>query len=544
MFFIILALCTSAFAATAKKAAKTAKTAPMKTQEMLDTEVDITFFDVPVSTLAVGLSEAFGLNLAMSPGDLSKQITVNLKQTKLRDVLNRIGILADLSWRIEEGTLVFAPRGKWGDEPQNAYATGTFTLKTRNVADVMDIIKSGTEHLSGDIKLQEDLISNTIIVSAPKNIFPSVIRVIEGIDSPVDQVMIDVIFLEARVENDESGGFAWSWNKLESTIDADSGFFHGSLTRNAIELTTQISSAVSKGKAKVLNSSRILVQSGIEATLNSGEETPVVTAGENGPVTEFKSTGVQLTIKPIVRGNKQIFMELAPTFSEVTGTVKTQMTEAPITSNRSVKTQATLRHGEWFVIGGLMRERVTSSGQGVPLLKDIPLVGGLFKSSTESKSRTQTIVLIRPLLRGENIPPSVAGSFVPGDDLNNVITETVGEFKKDDLSDRQSDAGDEYSQKKFEELYIQYFKTESGQEPVAPEASSSPEDKTPAGGESIGKAPVLQAPPAPSKKEPSPAPAKPSEPPAPSQQPPESKAPSSGGGTQWASDPGIGITIK
>lgn len=463
VLLILFGVCEESFAAAAKKSGKTAKTAGMRTQEMLETEVDITFFDVPVSTLAVGLSEAFGLNLAMSPGELSQQITINLKQTKLRDVLNRIGILADLSWKVEDGTLMFSPRGKWHDDPQNAFVTGTFTLKTRNVADIKELVESGTERLGGEISIKEDLITNTLLVTAPRHVYNSVAKIIEGIDRPVDQIMIDVIFLEARVEDNESGGFAWSWNKIESTIDADSGFFHGSLTRSAIELTTQISSAVSKGKAKVLNSSRILVQSGVEATLNSGEETPVVTAGENGPVTEFKSTGVQLTVKPIVRGNKQIYMELAPTFSEVTGTVKTAMTEAPITSNRSVKTNATLRHGEWFVIGGLMRERITNSSSGVPLLKDIPLVGGLFKSSSESKSRTQTIVLIRPMLRGENIPAESVGSFVPGDaklDLNNIIIDTVGDLKSDPISKEQSRIGDDHSQARFEELYHQYFSTE------------------------------------------------------------------------------------
>jgi len=372
--------------------------AKKSTSEKLAASVEMSFHDAPAHAVLLALSEVFELNLAMSPGDLSSNVTLNIRGRSLSNVLDNLSVLADFEWNIEDDTIVVVQSSKV--KPISDVRV-SHSFMYRNASDMVERATELVGRIVPEKVVTVDEGANSITVSTPPKHAREVLSILESMDMRVPGVFVDVVFLETRADDNESGGFAWAWKELTTTISespSSGGFFAGGqLVRKSLDITTQISSAVSDGSAKVLNSTRILVESGAEATLHSGENTPVITNNpETGPKTEYKDTGVRLTVKPVVRGNGDIYMKMIPSFSEVTGMVKTQMTEAPVTSERTVSTEAVLANGEWFVIGGLIRDRKTSSESGIPLLKDLPLLGTLFKSATSSSSRTQTVILIRP----------------------------------------------------------------------------------------------------------------------------------------------------
>lgn len=462
-FLLLLILFISIFTDTSYAGNKGGKNFPKNVNDALEAKIDISFQETPISMIFTGLSEVLGMNIAMNPGSLSQNLTISMKGVKLKEILDHVALLSDMSWKISGNTLIIADKMKIPDMNEDLISN-TIRLNNRNVDEVAQIAKDNMAHIES-LNFIQDKKTNSLYVTSKRKDMPLVMSSVRKIDeTPADQMMIDVIFLEARVNKDESGGLSWKWDSLTFSLPEKVGvknFFQGPITKSAMDIEMGISSAVSSGKAKVLNSTRILVQSGTSAKLSSGEETPIITNDlEKGPSTEFKSTGVQLSVEPYVRGDGNIYMKLTPSFSEVTGTVKTQMTEAPIVSNRSVETETVLRDGEWFVIGGLMRERVSSAGTGLPTLKDLPLVGGLFKGSTESVSRTQTIIFIRPILKGTNIPPRIAAEFSPDHEVNDIIVDNMIGVKhnNDKVGDYvQQQKENAVHQEKFDSLYKQYI---------------------------------------------------------------------------------------
>ncbi len=107
---------------------------------------------------------------------------------------------------------------------------------------------------------------------------------------------------------------------------------------------------------------------------------------------EFIQTGVNLQIKPYIKNSEWVEMELKPSYSEITGLAT--HTDIPILSNRSLETIVNVKNGSTILLAGLFYEKELKMRKGVPLLMDIPLLGGLFSSSIQQKQQTEIIFIL------------------------------------------------------------------------------------------------------------------------------------------------------
>ncbi len=152
------------------------------------------------------------------------------------------------------------------------------------------------------------------------------------------------------------------------------------------------------GLAVVLARPNITAVSGQPAEFFSGVEIPVPTVAEGGTVgTEYRQTGVSLTFTPTVLDNDQISLTVQPRIREVAaGGANIFGAFVPNINERSAATTVELGDGESIAIAGLYRRTTGSSNTGIPLLKDIPVWGGLFRSTRDTDRSVELIIVVTP----------------------------------------------------------------------------------------------------------------------------------------------------
>ncbi|MFD2055884.1 type II and III secretion system protein family protein [Mesorhizobium calcicola] len=196
---------------------------------------------------------------------------------------------------------------------------------------------------------------------------------------------------------------------LLSGLLSNSSPFGALITRvidNNIKVDLIIEALESKGAVRMLANPNLTTLSGEEASFNAGGEVPIRTLDKDGQIfITYKQFGVNLVFTPVVLDDGKIHMRLAPEVSDLTG-----FTSAgdPIFTNRKLETVVELRDGQSFAVGGLLSSKTSKLQDQVPWLGQVPVIGTLFRSSSNQKEETELVVivtphLVRPVKPGEQL---------------------------------------------------------------------------------------------------------------------------------------------
>ncbi|GAB3394544.1 secretin N-terminal domain-containing protein [Azotobacter armeniacus] len=236
---------------------------------------------------------------------------------------------------------------------------------------------------------------------------------LEELDRPVPSVMIDVLLAEVNLNDKEGLGIDWqnitgSLGSKTLVFGTANGIGSSGLNISALNSAGQTKATLNafydNKQAVIRSSPKLLVRSGEQALIEVGNEIPVVTGTTqstdtaNAPVTQtvqYRKTGVLLSIKPTVQASGVVDLQISQELSESTDT-STGQNLTPIINNRRVETALTLRDGGSVMLAGLISSNKGKGDTGVPLLGDIPWLGNLFKSQSNSETRTELIVMIIP----------------------------------------------------------------------------------------------------------------------------------------------------
>jgi len=156
-----------------------------------------------------------------------------------------------------------------------------------------------------------------------------------------------------------------------------------------------------QGLLQILAEPNLVTTNGKEASFLVGGEfpIPVLQGGTNNAVTiQFREFGIRLNFLPQVTANHTIKLHVKPEISTIdlaNGVVFSGFT-IPALATRRMETDIELGEGQTFLIGGLLDDRVTESLSKVPGLSHIPILGALFKSRSENKSKTELLVMVTP----------------------------------------------------------------------------------------------------------------------------------------------------
>ena len=275
----------------------------------------------------------------------------------------------------------------------------------------------------GNALFTVDPLGNRIIFTGTASEYSKLVSLLEQLDTPTPEVLIEVQIAEVTINDDSSLGVELFIDDLGgesvgATFQTEGGLDLGSAGLNVNILSGNIDAAINafakNSRVKLLSTPVITARSGSEATLQVGQDVPVITsqrAANNQTGTgatdilqsiDYRSTGILLTIEPIVFSDDRIDLTIS---QEVSSTISAPNSPvaSPTISNRTLSTALTLEDGQTAVMGGLIQETFTREDTGVPFLKDIPGIGQLFSTDTYSKGSTELVVLITAyVLRGQS----------------------------------------------------------------------------------------------------------------------------------------------
>jgi general secretion pathway protein D len=160
-----------------------------------------------------------------------------------------------------------------------------------------------------------------------------------------------------------------------------------------------------ENKVDILSSPHILAADNTEATIEVGKEVPIVTS-EYTPTTlergesysrsiEYRDTGILLTVTPRINEKGLVTMEVSQEVSDVSEQ-RIEGINSPIILKRKAETTLVVQDGMTIVIGGLIREKVDYTKEGIPYLLKIPYLGMLFSYNREVREKTELLILITP----------------------------------------------------------------------------------------------------------------------------------------------------
>jgi type IV pilus assembly protein PilQ len=160
-------------------------------------------------------------------------------------------------------------------------------------------------------------------------------------------------------------------------------------------LDVALEALASKNKAHIISNPRITTLDNQSARILVGKKIPLIVSDAAGnPITQLTTIGIQMTVVPHVNSNNMITMDLHPEVSDLSSQATVQGGIIIVTSEAA--TRVMVNDGETAVIGGLIRSNEAEREDGVPLLKDIPLFGNLFKSSNTTKESRELLILVTP----------------------------------------------------------------------------------------------------------------------------------------------------
>lgn len=182
-----------------------------------------------------------------------------------------------------------------------------------------------------------------------------------------------------------------------SNLLSNSTPFGALLTRiidSNIKVDLYIEALEAKGVVRTLANPNLTTLSGEEASFNAGGEVPIRSLDKDGQIQiEFKQFGVNLKFTPVVLADDKIHIRLSPEVSDLTG-----FTTAgdPIFTNRKLETVVELRDGQSFAVGGLLSSKTTKLQNQVPWIGQVPIIGTLFRNSSNQKEETELVVIVTP----------------------------------------------------------------------------------------------------------------------------------------------------
>ncbi len=282
--------------------------------------------------------------------------------------------------------------------------------------------EGGYEEIVGDVRVQADKDNNSIVLATnPKN-FPLLRRLIDELDMVRAQVLIKVFIAEVTLDNETEMGMEWSWNDSVQVGDDDgswqsstnygltgasnnTGFRYQLISEN---IDVFIRALKRKGKMKVLSAPRVLALDNQQAKINVGRQIPRITntrVTDTGNVInsiQYEDVGISMQVTPHVNPDGLVKLEVMPEVSEMApeseGVQISEGAMAPVFVTSSAQTTVAVKDGQTVIIGGLIRNKLSTSEYSIPILGDIPLIGVLFKSEDVQETRTELMIFLTPMV--------------------------------------------------------------------------------------------------------------------------------------------------
>jgi MSHA biogenesis protein MshL len=297
---------------------------------------------------------------------------------------------------------------------------GSASVGSQDSTDFFQELETGLRTiLSDEAKSNVDRKAGIVQVTDFPDRLDKVALYLEAVQQRVNrQVQIQAKVLEVELNSGHSAGINWSTvfqdagNSVSLTQELVSSALSGAFTLGVEvrDFTGLLKAFASQGRVNVLSSPRVTAMNNEPAIMRVGTQdvffvTTSQVDGTTGRILQTTVTpqaiteGIVLSVTPQVSGEGIIQMSISPSITERMGEAVSRLGDTvPIINVRETDTLVRVRDGETIVIAGLMQDKLTRGGSKVPLLGDVPVVGGLFRFDEKTKKKTDLVIMLTPTL--------------------------------------------------------------------------------------------------------------------------------------------------
>lgn len=306
-------------------------------------------------------------------------------------------------------------------------------LNYAKAEDFADLLKTDTNSIitpRGSVSVDQR--TNTLLMKDTAKSIESVRRMVETLDIPVKQVVIEARMVTVRDNVTEDLGVRWGFSDQQGT-DGISGTLEGaenisngnipSLSdrlnvnlpvanpsasigmhiaklANGTLIDLELTALEEENKGEIIASPRITAANQQKARIEQGTEIPYVESASSGATTvSFKKAVLSLEVTPHITPDNKVILNLIITQDTRGDTVQTGTGPAVAIDTQQIETQVLVENGQTVVLGGIFQQQIINSTKKVPLLGDIPYIGRLFKSTSEFNEKRELLIFVTPKIQ-------------------------------------------------------------------------------------------------------------------------------------------------
>ncbi len=437
-------------------------------KEYTGERLTLNFQDIDVRSVLQLLADTSGQNIVVSDS-VTGNLTLRLQNVPWDQALDIVLRTKGLDKRRQDNVIIIGPTEELASrekaelaahkEVQELSPTRTEFMQVNyaKVVDLAKLIKTANAKdsmLSARGSLSIDERTNTLLVQDTADKLADIRRLVQTLDVPVRQVLIEarIVIVSDTFERDLgarlgitgfttagpgslitlSGNNVGTDSMLSSAFPAGgapSGFVNFPTLNNRYVVNTpaantngsiglsvlagkhvldlELEAAQNEGKSETISSPRVITANQKQATISQGVEIPYQESASSGATTtQFKDAVLSLKVTPLITPDNRVVLDLDVSDDSV-GQQVTSATggSVPSIDTREIITQVLVNDGQTVVLGGILDTTKSRSANKVPWLADIPVLGNLFKSTTNINNKTELLIFITPkiLREGSNL---------------------------------------------------------------------------------------------------------------------------------------------
>ena len=384
-----------------------------------------------IRTVLRSISEFSGRNIVAGK-EVKGQLSIQLHDVPWKDALTAVTRTTGLDW-VDEGGIIRVDQADklqaevLAREQNEARRIEVQPLVTRsyklNYAPAVDIQKSLVNVMSKRGAVDFDQRTNTIILTDIESRLVEAEAMARSLDVKNPQIEIVAKLVDIDVSALRQLGIRWgirnldidnftnpstdvdptSWSDPPNQLGVDApndsrvGTIGGVLTRPWGTVEFLLEQLESKRQAQIISNPRITTIDNREAKILVGQKIPLITQDVAGnALTSLQTIGIQLRVTPHLTDDKRIVMDLHPEVSDLS--TQSTVQGGVIINTSEADTRVMVENGQTAVIGGLIRQNEGTVVTGVPILMDIPIIGGLFRNKSMVKQQRELVIFVTPKL--------------------------------------------------------------------------------------------------------------------------------------------------
>ena len=286
----------------------------------------------------------------------------------------------------------------------------------------------------GNSKIIADQRANSIIVLGNREVVVKIMKILDEMDIKAPQVALSTVIGELTLNSDQQFGVDYFQQKVgipgPNHDGGVAGFSRGTLLNapisepGTLQNFTQLAEAAATGgtnvflstgfglkmivkmldatgRFKVISRPMVFTSNNKKAIIASGTEVPVpvnssFNVGQTFSSVQFKKVALQLEVVPLINSEKEVSLDILQKLDNLQGSTSIDGNPIPNIATRYIKTTVAAANGSCIVLGGLIQENKRKDKTGIPVLSRIPVIGGIFRNTRETKDRTELIILMQP----------------------------------------------------------------------------------------------------------------------------------------------------